>query len=121
MKDNVLKRAIKKTKNGVCTYKVTAMCFDEHKQYIGMCTNTKGQYTKENLGYPAKHAEQLAIKKFHSRLKTIVLLRTNKKGDFLPIECCPVCKSLCEKFNIEVLSIGQTKTSRLGKFISIER
>ena len=52
------------------------------------------------------HAEiHVLIKAGASRVKTIVIVRTNKQGKVLPIHPCPTCKKICNKYNIEILSI----------------
>lgn len=96
-----LQRLIKKAQQSICKYKVAAMGFDHHGNYVGMSSN-KPRFSREGGSY---HAEILLISRYGNNLKTIVIVRTNNRGDIKPIHPCQVCSKVAAALGIKIRSV----------------
>ena len=65
-------------------------------------TNNKPNLYFKGGGY---HAEERLMSRYKSRLKNIVICRTNNSGDLLPIEPCKKCKSMADKLGVKITVI----------------
>ncbi len=97
IKEKLLKEAMKST----CTYKVSAIAFTKKGNILGTsyCSH---RFNRRGGGI---HAEQALMRKYGSRIDTIVIMRVNKNGNILPIDPCEVCAKIADKMNIRIKSI----------------
>ena len=56
------------------------------------------------------HCEARLIRRYRGNIKTIIIMRIGNAGDILPIDPCPACKSLAEKYGITILTINGSQT-----------
>lgn len=84
-----------------CTYKVSAIALTKKGNILGYsyCNHRFNRYGG------GIHAEQALIKRYGSRIDTILIMTVNKNGGILPIEPCEVCSKLADKLGIKIKSI----------------
>jgi len=107
---NITNLAIKKAKQSDCRYKVSAIGFNHKGDLIGTAVN---QHRISKPGCSI-HAEIALIKKCGRKLRTIIICRTNKSGDILPIHACRTCSMMAERYGIRIypLEIKETENER---------
>ena len=98
-----LKKAVKCPKNK--TYRVIALGFNKKGDYIGMRSNERACLDKRGMGRgKGIHAERQLIKKYGKTIRKIVIIRSGRQKDILPIAPCPICQKVIDKLNIKVES-----------------
>ena len=102
MTAELIVRAIKKANQSICKYKISAMGFDRKGNFIGCAMNTP-RFSRYGGG---NHAEMNLMSQYGSKLKTIVICRTNSHGELLPIDPCDTCRGKAEELGIKIVSIG---------------
>lgn len=95
-----LRRAIQKAYSSQCRFKVVAIGLT--KDGLAIYKTNQRRYPKKGAGL---HAEERVIQQYHSLVHTIVILRIGAQGNIRPIDPCPKCRSLAEKFGIKIVSI----------------
>lgn len=102
-----------------CTYKVGAIAFDKKGDILGEYSNSyslwvdnEGQKTLNRRG-TGRHAEARLIRRYGRRIRTILIMRVGKGGSLKPIDPCPTCQKLAEKYNIKI----QTVMGSRGSFL----
>lgn len=106
MKKNKIKRiAKKKASQSPCNYRVVAIGLDYKGRFIG----AKHNIPRHNLSDRrcTYHAEELLMHKLPKGLRTIVIARLGKGGDFRPIDPCEHCLKLARNKMIEIISIEE--------------
>lgn len=98
---NIKDKAVKKSIQSNCNYKVSALGFSRKGDFIGAETN-KHRFPGKGRGM---HAEHLLICRYGKKIKTIVICRTGRSGNILPIDPCDKCKKLADSLNIKIISI----------------
>lgn len=98
---DIIKLAIRKAKQSSCRHKVSAIGFSRKGDLIGTAINMN-RIAKKGCSI---HAEIALIRKFGRKLKTIVICRTNKSGDILPIRPCESCLSMANRYNINIKTV----------------
>lgn len=101
---NLINIALKKAQQSNCTYKISALGFNEKGDYIGAVFNKKSSSNNFNIGKNGKHAEIELFKKY--RPSSILILRTNEKGTLLPIHPCKKCKNILDRNRIKIFTIN---------------
>jgi len=93
---------VKKANQSLCTFRVSAIAFNKKGEAIGT------SYCKFRMAGKGKgiHAEESLIKRYSSNIKTIFICRIGRSGDILPIDPCPKCQKLAEKYGIKIISIS---------------
>ena len=98
---HIIDLAIKKAKQSDCRYKVSAIGFNKNGDIIGSSSN-KHLINRKGCSL---HAEVNLIKKHARSLRTIIICRTNNRGDILPIQPCRTCSNLANKYGIIIKTI----------------
>ena len=101
LKAQHLQLVIKKATQSPCNHRVSAIGFDKAGNLLGTSSNRK-RFSRWHGG---EHAEARLIRRYRSHLKTIVICRINKSGNLLPIHPCEACKSLANKFGIQIKTL----------------
>ena len=101
MTTELINRAIKKAKQSICKYKISAMGFDKKGNLIGTAFN-RPRFSRHGGSY---HAEKELMAQYGDNLKTIIICRTNSNGDLLPIDPCPSCLEKATELGIKIKSI----------------
>lgn len=99
----IFKKAINKAKKVQCRYKISAIGYDKEFNILGITVNTFR--TIGRGGFRGVHAEEQLVRRYGKNLAYIFIVRTNNKGDILPIVPCDVCKKMCDKLGIRIISI----------------
>ena len=94
-------RLRKKANQSQCNFKVAAIAFDKQGKILGFANN-KFKFSRRMGGI---HAEEALIAQYRKNIAKILICRTGRGGDFLPIEPCEKCQKLAKKFNIKIMSI----------------
>jgi hypothetical protein len=93
--------AIKKALQSPCRFKISALAFNKKNELISTASNTK-RFLGKGRGL---HAEANVIKNCGPSVKTILICRVNINGKMCPIDPCPQCQSLADKYGIKIMSI----------------
>jgi cytidine deaminase len=93
--------AIKKARQSICRYKISAIGINAKGEVIGKSCNFPRFYKKCG----GIHAEMNLMWQKGPALHTIFICRINKRGDILPIDPCPMCKGKADELGIKIRSI----------------
>ena len=85
----------------VCRYKISALGINKKGEVVGVSSN-KPRFNRHHGGL---HAEAELIRKYGSKIKTIIICRVNQNGGLLPIKPCVACDKLSKKMGIKIVSI----------------
>lgn len=105
---NLLKE---KATHSDCTYRVSAIAFDKKGNILGHTTNKHADWDviekEKGIGRAgtAKHAERLLMSRYGSNIKTILIARVGHSGELRPIDACPACQKVADKFGIKIVSV----------------
>ena len=99
----ILQRAIRKAKSSNCREKVSAIGLDRYGRVLAVCRNNP-RFAKKGGSI---HAEVNLMHRFGRKIKSIIILRTNKTGGLLPISPCSFCSSKAEELGIKIYSIQE--------------
>ena len=94
-------RLRRKALTSYCKYSVSALGFNRKGELIGTSRN-RPRFNKYGGGI---HAEMELMRKSGPGLKTILICRTNKNGDLLPIHPCMACSSKARELGIKILTL----------------
>jgi cytidine deaminase len=101
-KYELIRRLVRKAMSSKCTQKVSAAGLDEEGKFVACCFNSPFIHRPGG----STHAEQALISRYRKGgLSTIIICRTNNSGWLLPIDPCPQCRQLAEKYNISLLRV----------------
>jgi hypothetical protein len=98
---SIIKIAKRKALESHCRYKISALGFNRKNDLIDY---VKNEHRWEGKGR-GSHAEMLLMKRNCTSLKSIIICRVNRKGDFLPIDPCKVCAEKARELNIKIYTI----------------
>lgn len=90
----------KKAKQSACKYKVAAIGFDARGNPVATRTNTP--YLDKHGG--SYHAEARLMSKY-KRIKTIIICRVSRRGEFKPIDPCPHCARMAKRQGVTIKSL----------------
>lgn len=94
-------RSRAKNTSGV-RYRVIAIGLDKNGKFIGITSNRP-----RITGVRDWHAEEILLHNSPPNLKTILIARVGKTGDFLPIEPCKHCTKLGNKYNVIIKTLEE--------------
>ena len=100
-----LKTLKRKARQSPCRFKVSAIGFNAKGDYLGSACNLP-RFCRKGGGL---HAEMFLMRKYGSRVKTIIICRCNDKGKLLPIHPCEACSAVAIKEGIEIKTVEVTK------------
>ena len=101
MQKHVKKRLIKKARQSICVFKVSAVAFSRSGDVIGFAHNMP-HFTERKGGH---HAEMRLMKQYGKKIHNIVIARTNAAGDMKPIHPCKMCAAHAEKLGINIKTL----------------
>lgn len=108
----IYQRAIKKALQSPCSFKVAAIALDRKGELLGITNNRHGMKSiKRGSGV---HAEREALRKWKTRIATIILCRVNVSGELLPIHPCDTCRKILDRHGIRVMTLIDTKRFTLN-------
>lgn len=92
-------------------FRIGGIAFDKKGEILGIAHNSfhKNNLTGDRKG-TGDHCEARLIRRYKDNIKTIVIMRIGNAGDVLPIDPCPACQALCEKYGINILTISGSRT-----------
>lgn len=96
MSDSFIQIALNKAKRTPCHYKVCAIGFNRRGEYLGMMTN-RPRFNRHGGG---EHAEIRLIRRYGSRVRSILLVRSTNTGKLSSIDPCPVCAKIMSDLGI---------------------
>ena len=88
------------------TYKIAAMAFTKHGNFIDIKYNKHQTFTPKRRG-AGLHAEQDLIYRYGNIIDTIYILRVGGKGNFLPIHPCEICSAIAKKRGIKIIPLHE--------------
>ena len=92
-------------------FRIGGIAFDKKGEILGIAHNSfhRNNLTGDRKG-TGDHCEARLIRRYRDNIKTIVIMRIGNAGDVLPIDPCPACQALCDKYGITILTIRGSKT-----------
>ena len=99
---NIKSRLLKKALQSHERHKVAAIGLSNKGTPIASAFN-RSRFIHKGGGIHAEMAIMLMAPKC---LKTIIIARVNKRGEFLPIDPCKACASKAKKLGIKITSFG---------------
>jgi len=92
-------RLIRKAATSVCNYKVAAVALD-HEGSMFAYANNKPRHMRQGGG---EHAEMVLMRRYGRAISKILIVRTNKSGDILPIDPCESCAAVAKGLGIKIM------------------
>lgn len=103
-------RLLAKAKQSASTYRIAGCAISKKGEVLGFAVNAPARSSANLVGkYTGRHAEAALIQRYGDNVKTIVILRIGLGGDIRPIEPCPKCSKLAEKYGIKIISVEPPK------------
>lgn len=107
---SVVRLLKEKAQHSSCTYKVSAIAFDKKGDILGHVANKHADWdviakTGTGRAGTAKHSERQLIARYGSNIKTIVICRVGHSGKIRPIDPCPACQKVADKYGIKIISV----------------
>ena len=95
-------------------FRVGGIALNKKGEILGVAHNSfrKDNVVGERKG-TGEHCEVRLIRRYRGNIKTLILIRIGNSGDILPIDPCPSCQALCDKYGITVLTINGSRTKEL--------
>jgi tRNA(Arg) A34 adenosine deaminase TadA len=103
----IMDMAIRKAKQSKCRYKISAIGLNYKGEVVGSAVN-KPRFDRQHGGL---HAETNLIRRYGSRLKTIIICRVGDAGDLLAIDPCKNCQKVADKMGIKIVSIQKEEAA----------
>lgn len=100
---DIINLAQRKAKQSRCRYKVSAVGLDRKGHIVG-CVMNRHRLPNKGGGI---HAEIALMRKYGSKLNSIIICRTNKQGSLLDIHPCKACSQVADKLGIKIYSIQE--------------
>ena len=91
-----------KAKKSLCRFNIAAVGLNRSGKVVGRSFNRPSDVTKHGN---KEHAEAVLIRRYRNKIKTIIICRVNNRGSYLPIDPCPACLSLAQKYDINIISL----------------
>ena len=109
----ITSRLLAKAAQSVSAYRVAGCAISKKGEILGFAVNAPYRQSANIVGkYTGRHAEAALIQQYGDNLKTIIILRIGLGGDILPIDPCPKCAKLAEKYGIKVISVEPPKKEK---------
>ena len=97
----ILDRLRKKARTSVCRFAIAAIGLDYRGRVIISRTN-RPRFMHRGGGL---HAEREVIRNAPKSLRTIVIVRVNRKGELMPIDPCPACARKAAELGIQIRTL----------------
>lgn len=95
--------AVKKAKQSLCDYKISALGLNRNGVCVHRATNLS-RFGKHGGGI---HAEMRVMAQARRKgIRTILICRVGKGGDLRPIDPCEVCARTAKKLGIRIITVG---------------
>ena len=108
--EDIIQKMIKKALKSSCRYKIAAAGLNKKGECV-MVTHNKHNFPSKEprfgriTGYGIHAEEEIFPCVLKKNIKTIVILRVNRHGKFLPIDPCDSCKKTAEKLGVNIVSL----------------
>ena len=103
----IASRLRKKAAQSRSKYRISAMAFDGHGDFIAQAFNglpPDGVEGKPGIGV---HAEWKLMMKYGDLIKTIFISRIGHRGEWRPIKPCANCQALADKLGVKLITIKE--------------
>ena len=100
-----------KASHSPCTYRISGIAFDAKGDILGHVTNSHSKnwnvLDKYKVGRAgtAVHAERRLFSQYKDLVKTVVICRIGRSGDIKPIDPCPACQKVANKYGAKIISL----------------
>jgi len=105
--DIIASRLRKKAAQSRSKYRISAMAFDGHGDFVAQAFNglpPEGVEGKPGIGV---HAEYKLMMKYGDLIKTIFISRIGHRGEWRPIKPCANCQALADKLGVKLITIKE--------------
>ena len=109
--DMLVKRMHKKASQSISRYRISAVAFDKNGEFIAQSFNNvpmEGVEPKHGAGI---HAEAKLMRKYGTKVKTILISRVGHGGEWRPIKPCEKCQALASKLGVKIITIAECRES----------
>lgn len=97
----ILDRLIKKAATSLCHFHVAAIGLDYRGNVIIAKVNSP-RFTRKGGG---NHAEMVLMRSAPKSLRTIIIVRVNRRGELMPIDPCPACARKAAELGIQIRTL----------------
>ena len=104
-KTTLLQKLEAKAPQSNSNFLVAGAAFTKKNNLLGIVTNKqndKQSYSKHGMGF---HAEEILFKKFGRKIDHIYILRVGRSGLPFPIDPCPKCSKIANKFGFKIINL----------------
>lgn len=102
---SLLRSLSKKAWQSPSTYRISGVAISKHGNILGWASNGYRKEYVEPGKYSGEHCEMRLIKRYGSRISTIIIMRIGSGGNILPIDPCEKCAKVAEKMGIKITSV----------------
>lgn len=95
----------KKATHSPSRFRMAGVAFNKKGEILGFASNG---FRKEQIPFTkhsGDHVEKKLIERYGSLISRIIILRIGRSGNILPIDPCPKCQKLLDKYGIKVVSV----------------
>lgn len=98
----IVEKMRKKASQSASKFRIAAFGFNHKGECVAKARNIF-RFDRKGGGI---HAEMKIMQDaMRKRIRTIVICRVGKRGDFLPIDPCPTCQRKADELGIKILSL----------------
>lgn len=98
---NIKERLIRKAMKSWCEFKIAAIGLSARGETLAIACN-RPRFLRQGGGV---HAEMAVMLSAPRNLRTIVIVRVNKKGELLPVKPCKACARKARDRGVKILTI----------------
>lgn len=102
---SLIRTLSKKAEQSPSTYRISGVALTKRGNVLGWASNGYRREYIEPGRYSGEHCEMRLIKRYGSKIKTIIIMRIGSGGNILPIDPCEKCSKVAEKMGIKIYSI----------------
>ena len=107
MNPSLQKTVFKKATHSPSHIRMAGVAFNKKGEVLGVVSNGFRQDNVRPARYSGEHVEKRLIARYGSLISKIVLMRIGRAGAILPIEPCPKCRKLLDKYGIKVATVTE--------------
>lgn len=103
IKDAVFKKATHSPSH----LRMAGVAFNKKGEILGIMSNGFRQENIKPGRFCGDHVEKKLIARYGSLISKIILMRIGRAGAILPIDPCPKCQKLLDKYGIKAMTITE--------------
>ena len=102
---SVLATLKKKAEHSPSHIRMAGIAFDKKGDILGVVSNGFRINNVKPAKYSGDHVEKKLIGRYGNLISKILLMRIGRAGAILPIDPCPKCQKILDKYGIKVITV----------------